>query len=220
MELGSVLQASLLIAFGRFVESLPNIVVAVLVMFFGYIISGIISDAVRKAFDRIRLEDVFKKFKVEDALGGINISHMLVRLLRWTFILLFLLAALNILHLDEVTLLIRLTLLEVPNLFKVILLVLGAAVLGEWVREVILEFNKFPMQKTLANISKLAIIFVGAVTGLQNIGIDTSFLNLVVSKLLEGVFWGVALAFGLAFGFGGQKDAADIIKKFRKKLDF
>lgn len=219
-SISSVLESSFYIAFGRFAESLPFIIAAIIVLFVGYIVAEFISSLVQRLFDRIRIEDVFRKFKVEDALGGINISHMLVRLLRWTLILIVLLFALNILQLSEVTWLIKAVLLEVPKVFIVLLLVLGAAVIGEWVREVILEFNKFPMQKTLASFSKLAIVFIGVVVGLENVGINTSFLNMLVDRVLTGVVWGIALAFGLAFGLGGQKDAGDLLRKFRKKLDF
>jgi hypothetical protein len=216
----SVLESSFGIAFGRFADSLPYIIAAAIIMFVGYMVSVFISHLVQSFFDRIRLENVFKKFKVEDALGGINITHVLVKLLRWTLILIVLLFALNVLQLDEVTWLVKAMLLEVPKIFMVLLLVLGAAVLGEWVREVLLEFSSFPLQKTIASFSKVAIIFIGAVVGLQNIGINTDFLNLVVDKLLTGVVWGIAIAFGLAFGLGGQKDAADMIKTVRKRFHF
>lgn len=214
-----IIETSFLIAVSRFADSFWNILAAIVVLFLGYVISGIIASLVQKLFDRMRLEGVFKKFKVEDALGGMNISHVLVKLLRWSLLLLALLFALNILQLSEVTWLLNNFLLQVPRIFLVVLVLLGAAVLGEWVREVILEFGKFPMQKSIAQASKLVIVFVGIVVGLENVGIRMDFFNKIVEIVLTGIMYGIALAFGLAFGLGGQKDAGDMIRKVRKKLD-
>lgn len=214
------IQAGILVALQRLVEALPYVLLSLVIVFVGYVASVIVSNFVGHLLDRIKLEEVFKKFKVEDALGGMNISHVLVKLLRWTLIMLVLMFALSVLPLPEVTVLFQAALALVPKVFIVVLLMLGAAVLGEWAREVIMEFNKFPMQRSLANIVKFAIVFTGAVIALQNADVKLDFLTKLVEIVMQGVMIGIALAFGLAFGLGGQKDAQDIIKKFRKKLDF
>ncbi len=215
----AILESSFMLAFVRFADALPYIIASLFILFAGYVVSVFVSNLVQKIFDRMKLEDVFKKFKVEDSLGGLNISHVLVKLLRWALMLLTLLFALNVLQLDEVTWFVKTVLLQVPMLFFIILIVLGSAILGEWVREVLLEFNKFPLQKSLAHFSKLAIVFIGLLVGLENMNIKLGPVYLVLNTLLNGLVWGIAIAFGLAFGLGGQKDAADIIKKTRKKLD-
>jgi len=216
----AAIQAGILVVLQRLVESLPYVLLSLAIVFVGYVGSVIFSNFVGHLLDRIKLEEVFKKFKVEDALGGMNISHVLVKLLRWTLIMLVLMFALSVLPIKEVTIIFEASLNAVPIIFKVILIMLGAAILGEWAREVLMEFNKFPMQRSMANIIKFAILFTGAVIALQNADVKLDFLTELVKIVTSGIMYGIALAFGLAFGLGGQKDAQDIIKKCRKKLDF
>lgn len=203
----------------RIVDVMPNLIAALLVVVVGYILAILISGLLQKVFDAMRLENVFKKFRVEDALGGINISQMLVKLFRWYLILWVLQFALGVLNLSELTWFINVVLMYVPVLIGISLFIIAAAVCGEWVREAILELGKFPMQKALAQSSKYAIIFVAVVVGLETAGFRMEFVREIVSILLQGLVYGLALAFGLAFGLGGQKEAGDIVRKFRKRLE-
>jgi hypothetical protein len=100
------------------------------------------------------------------------------------------------------------------------LLVISAAIIGEWIREAILELKKFYLQYTIAQGIKWAIVLMAIVVGLETVGFKMEFVRQVITLILQGIVYGIAIAFGLAFGLGGQKDAADIIRRARKRLNF
>ncbi len=198
---------------------LPNLVYAIVLLLIGFFLSGLVAKAVKRALEHLELESTFKKYKVEDALGGNQISPILVSILRWWLMLFFLQAAIEALKLTALTGFITSVLLYVPKLFGVALLIIASAVVAEWLREAILSLHKFYMQKTLSVVSKWAIILMAFMVGMETAGFQMTFVYLVFGYLLSGVTWAFAIAVGLAFGLGGQKDATDIIKRARKKFD-
>ena len=199
---------------------IPHLVYAIVLLLFGFFFAKFVAMVVKRLLEKIELEATFKKYKVEDALGGNQISSYLVAILRWWIMLFFLQAAVEALNLVAMTSFITTVLLYVPVIIGVALLLIASAVVGEWVREAILGMHKFYMQKTLAPAAKWAIIFMALMVGMETAGFQMTFVYLVFDHLLSGVTWAFAITVGLAFGLGGQKDATDIIHKARKKFDF
>jgi hypothetical protein len=185
----------------------------------GIIISDIVSKVLTRVFEGAKVEEAFKRFKVEDALGGTQVSPILVSLAHWYVVLLALNGAVAALEMNTLTLFINEVLLFAPKVIGVGLFVIAAAIVGEWVREAVMSLKRFYMQTTLAQVLRLSIMLMAIVVGLETIGFQMAFVREVFTLLLQGVVYGIAIAFGIAFGLGGQKDASDFIKKGRKRLD-
>ena len=191
-----------------------SIIIAVVALIVGVVVSDFLGDLTNKVMNYLGVEKVFKKYKVEDALGGTQITHLFALFVKWFVMIFFIEYALAALNFGAVTFFLNSLLLYVPALFGVILLVIVAAIVGEWVREAILGVHKFYLQATLATVSKWVIVLSAIMVGLDTLGFHLAFVYIVINTILQGLVYGVAIAFGL----GGQKDAADIIKKARKKF--
>lgn len=200
------------------VQFIPNLVVAILILLIGFFVTGIVRHVILGLLDFFKVEAVLKKYKVEDAMGGSNVSSLVASLIRWWVMLWFLQAAITVLNLPTMTWIINEALYYVPALIGSALLVIAAAVAGEWVREAINGMHKFYMQQTLSQMCKWFVVGIALVTGLKTIGFRVEIIEGAILTLLQGIVYGVAIAFGLAFGLGGQKDASDIIRKARKKF--
>ncbi len=202
---------------------LPNLILsillAIIVLLVGFFVSGLLGRLASDLMDYFKVESVFKKYKVEDALGGTQVTSILAAFVRWYTMLLFLQQAILILDLGVLTSFITSVLLYVPSIIGAALLVIAAAVVGEWVRETLMALHKFYMQQTLARAVKWAIILTAILVGLDTMGYHLAFVYTLVNTVLTGIVYGVALAFGLAFGLGGQKDAQQLIGKARRKFD-
>ncbi|MFH0927475.1 MAG: hypothetical protein V1822_02745 [Candidatus Micrarchaeota archaeon] len=200
------------------IQYAPNIAIAIVLLVIGYFVSEIVGRLISGVLKYLRVEEVLKKYKVEDALGGNEISPLLATAAKWYVMLLFLTEAINKLNLVSINWLVSSVLLFAPVLIGVGLLIIVAAIIGEWVRESILDLHKFYMQKTLAEISKWIIILLAIIVALETIGFQMGFVRDIFTTVLQGAIYGVAIAFGLAFGLGGQKDAQDMIRRTRKRL--
>jgi len=185
---------------------------------FGIVFSDFVGRVVTGILNYLNVEKILKKYKVEDALGGTEISPMFAKAAKWYVMLMFLTLAVNELQLSSLNPMLYVALLFAPVLIGVGLLVIVAAIIGEWVREAILDLHKFYFQKTLAEALRWVIVLLSVVVALETIGFQMGFVREVFTTILKGAMYGIAIAFGLAFGFGGQADAKDIIRKTRKKF--
>jgi len=199
---------------------LPRLLAAILIFVAGWIIASVLSWIVEKILLYIGMEKFLKRHKLEDSLGKVKLSNVLVKLSKYYVMLIFLQAAVSILNLGTITEFISAVLLYTPVFIGALLVVVAAAVLGELLKEKIREIE--PKSKTLAwlaDATKVIVVFLAIIMGLSTMGFDTVIIASSFIAILQGLVYGIALAFALAFGLGGQDDAKDIIKIVRKKTN-
>jgi hypothetical protein len=200
------------------VAFIPKLLIAILLFVAGWILASVFSWIVEKIFLYIGLEKFLKRHRLEDSLGKVKLSKLLVKLSKYYIMLVFLQASVAMLNLGTITDFISSVLLYAPIFIGALLVVVAAALLGELLKEKIIEIE--PNSKTvrwLADAMKAIVVFLGIMVGLTTMGFDTTIITSSFLAILQGIMYGIALAFGLAFGLGGQDDAKDLLKKVRKK---
>jgi hypothetical protein len=89
--------------------------------------------------------------------------------------------------------------------------------LGDFVKKVITATVTSTGQgenaETFGNIAKGGVIFLTASIALSQVGIGAN----VITSVVQSVFGGLAIAFGIAFGFGGRDWATGIVNKYLGK---
>jgi uncharacterized membrane protein len=202
-------------------EVLPGFIAAIIVFLIGWIVAVIISRVIGGVLKAIKLEMFLKDHKVEDALGSVKISDVLVKIVKYYIILIFLQAAASLVTLGTVSAFLTAVLIYAPVLIAAVLVVLAAVILGEYIKESILELkSKSPMVQLFARATKWVVIYVGVTMALATAGFDTTLISNIFLIILQALVYGIALAVGIAFGLGGQKDAQELVGKSRKMLKF
>lgn len=197
----------------------PGLIAAIIIFIVGWIVAVVISGIFSRLLRFLRLEDYLKSHRVDNALGKVMLSDVLTKLLKYYIILIFLQEAVSFLALGTISLFLTGVLFYAPALIAAIILVLVAILLGEYVKQIILELrNKSPIVQFIARATKFVIIFVGITMAMATANIDTALLNGAFLVILQGMAFGIALAVGIAFGLGGQKDAQQVISEWRKHL--
>ncbi len=198
---------------------LPNLIVAILVLIFGWVIATLISRVFAALLKSVKLEDYLKQHKVGDALGTVKVSSVLTKVVKYYVILLFFEQAASFVALGDVSDFLRVVLFYAPLLIAGVLVALVAFLLGEYIKESLEELDpKSALVKFVARASKWVIVYVGVTMALATAHFDTVLLNGIFLTILQALVYGLALAFGIAFGFGGQKDAQDMLGDWRKHL--
>ncbi len=201
------------------VAILPGLVIALIVFVLGWVVAVLISRLFAGFLKVIKLEDFLKEHKVEDSLGTIKISNVLVKILKYFIILMVLQKAISLVELGTISAFLYSMLLYAPVFIGALLIALLAFILGEYIKEVIIELQtRSPMVRFMARGVKLVIIFIGLTMALATAGFDTSLISSIFIVVLQALVFGIALAVGIAFGLGGQKDAKDMIGTWRKHL--
>jgi hypothetical protein len=201
------------------VAILPGLLIAIIVFILGWVVAVLISRLFAGFLRVVKLEDFLKEHKVEDSLGTIKISNVLVKILKYFIILMVLQKAISLVELGTISVFLYSMLVYAPVFIGALLIALLAFILGEYVKEVIIELQaKSPMVRFMARGTKLVIIFIGVTMALATAGFDTSLISNIFIVVLQALVFGIALGVGIAFGLGGQKDAKDLIGTWRKHL--
>jgi len=218
VNLDSALKASIGNILIELTKFIPKFLVAVLIFVVGWIIASLFSWVVKKVLHYLSLEKFLKTHKLEDSLGRVKISNLLVKLSKYYILLIFLQASVAMLDLGTITQFMSSVLLYAPIVIGALLILAAAAVLGELLREKVIEIEeKSRTVRWFGDATKAIVVFLGIMVGLTTIGFNTTIITNSFLAILQGVVYGIALAFGIAFGLGGQDDAKDVVKKFRKQ---
>ena len=218
---GEAITVSLLGLWERFVNFLPALVGAILVFVAGWIVAVALGKAVEHIVKIIRIDDVVEKAGTKGRLrkAGVelNIAKFFGELVKWFLILVFLMAATDILHLVQVTSFLNSIVLYLPNVIVAAVILAVAFLVGNFAYAVIKGSTKIAgivSATLLATIAKWAIVIFGFLAALIQLGVASSLIN----TIFIGFVAMLSLAGGLAFGLGGKDEAALILKKLRHEI--
>lgn len=218
---GETISISLVDFWVKIINFIPVFIGAMLIFLLGIIVASVFGKIIERfvkvlhvdqAIDRINVGEKLKKHGIE-----IQLSGFLGKLAQWFLILVFLMAATDILGLKQVTSFLNSTLLYLPNVVVATIILTIAFLLGNVAYVIVRGSTKAAgvMNATfLAKIIKWAIIIFGLLAALIQLGIATSLVNTIFTGLIAAL----SLASGLAFGLGGRDEAALILKKIREEI--
>lgn len=194
----------------RFIEFLPELIAAIVVLLIGWVIAVGLERLVSQIFTQLKVDKglhaIGTKTFLKKAGWDFEASDFFGLLVRWTILLVAFLATADILGLDRVTEFISDILGYVPNIFVavgVLLLGLLAAHFFGGVVKGAVGAAKIKAASFLAGATRWGIYIFTAIIALQQLGIAERFLNWFTVAL----FSFLALAGGLAFGLGGKEVA-------------
>ena len=204
------------------VAFIPNLIVAVVIFIVGWLIGVGVGRVVKQVVDALRVDHALRATGLERVLSraGFQLSagKFLGTLVEWFFIIVFLVASLNVLHLDTVNLfLTEVVLGYLPQVIVAALILLVAAVLAETAERVLAgsaRAAKIASAGLVGKVARYAIWIFAILAALAQLQVATVF----VQTLFTGVVIALSLALGLAFGLGGQNAAGRYIDHLSSEI--
>jgi hypothetical protein len=199
-------------ALNTFLAALPQLVGALILILIGWVLSGFLARLTTEALRRAGADRLFAQHASTvygDASTRIRPSVVAGEVVKWLVRIVFLVAAANVLGMEEVSIFLNQVLLWIPNLIVAAVILLVAPLIARFVRGMIevgageMGFTNAPL---LGRLAEIAIIAFAVVIAVNQIGIAANLVN----TLFIGIVGALALAFGLAFGLGGRDVAARI----------
>jgi small-conductance mechanosensitive channel len=217
-----VLNQSFQNLFYGLVTFLPNLVVAIIIFIIGWIIGSGLGRVVEQVINSLRIDQALKQAGVDRVLSraGFELSsgRFVGRLVEWFFIIVFLVAALDLLHLQTVNMFLTTVVLGyLPQVIVAVLILLVAAVLAQAAENVVMGSAKAAQLHAagfLGKVARYAIWIFAILAALDQLGIAPQILQI----LWTGIVIAVALAVGLAFGLGGQQSAARYLDHLQREI--
>jgi small-conductance mechanosensitive channel len=200
---------------------LPELLTALLVLVAGFLVGGILKSFV------VRL---FKTFKVNEALDAAGVDELTKRagyplkagefvgaLVKWFVILVFFVAALDILGLSQVTSFFRDDVLGyLPNVIVAVLILMVAMLVAKVASETVsaaIQASGVHNPTIFRKLTYYSIITFAVMAALNQLGIAEE----MVTTLFTGMVFALSLALGLAFGLGGKETAGKMLQKLTDK---
>ena len=204
------------------VAFIPNVVVAVIIFIVGWLVGVGLGRVVEQVVNALRIDQALRSAGIERPLSraGFELSSgkFLGFLVKWFFIIVFLVASLDVLGLTTVNLFISEVVLGyLPNVIAAVLILLVAAVVAEAAQRVVVGSAKAASLNSaglLGKVTRYAIWVFALLMALGQLNVATGF----VQTLFTGIVIAVSLALGLAFGLGGQSSAARYLEHLQSEI--
>lgn len=203
------------------IRFIPKLLLAVIIFCIGWVIAV--------TLDRV-ITRVVRLFKVDKALQSVGVEKYLERggfrldtgafvggLVRWFFLIVFLVAAINVLGLTQLNLFLGDIIAYLPNVIVAALILFAAALIANAIHRIIVGSAKgagLPSGGLLAGIAKWAIWIFAILSAMYQLGIAAPF----VQTLFTGFVAMVVIAGGLAFGLGGKDAASQYLAKLKQDI--
>ena len=198
---------------------IPIFIVAIIIALLGWVFGAIFCKLISQLIKLAKLDTALKAAGfdkiVEKAGFRLDSGAFLGALVKWFVIVAFLLAAFNVLGLDQVTGFLKDVVLGyLPQVIVAAIIILVAAIVADAMQKLVTGTAKAANIKSAnfaGNLTKWAIWTFAILAAIMQLGIAVSFIN----TLFTGIIIAVSLALGLAFGLGGQDAAARYIEKVK-----
>jgi len=193
----------------KIVEVLPGLIAALVLLMLGLVVGPIIGGLVARFVRALKIDRFSKKSGLKDALGAfgdISLGILLGKLVKWFIIIISIVAAADILKLDQVTDILSDLLFFIPDVITAVVILATGIVVGGVLESFVKKAaHGVDHYKTIAKVSRLSVIVFATLAALLQLGIAPS--------LIQILFAGVVLALALAFGLGGRAKAAETLDK-------
>lgn len=213
-SIGDQITASFFNVWLAFVNFIPELLSALVVLIIGLIVAAVLGATTRTLLSYARLDQLSERSGLTDVMTRLDMrfsfSWLIGKIVQWFFIIVFILAAVDIMGWTQVTVFLRDILLYIPNVIIAVIILAAGLMLGTFLDRLIshgISASKLPIANAplLAMISKVAVITFATLAALLQLGIAVS--------LIQILFAGLILALALAFGLGGKDKAHEILER-------
>ena len=217
-----VLSQSFQDVFTGLVAFIPNLVVAGIIFIVGWLVGVGLGRVVTQIVNSLRIDQALKSTGIESVLSraGYQLSagKFLGFLVEWFFIIVFLVASLQVLGLTQVNDFLKNVVLGyVPQVIVAVLILLVAAVVAEASERVVTGSAKAASLHSagfLGKVARYAIWIFAILVALEQLNVATGFIQ----TLFTGIVIATSLAIGLAFGLGGQHSASRYLENLQSEM--
>ncbi|MFC3477406.1 mechanosensitive ion channel family protein [Halobacterium litoreum] len=202
-------QSALREAVNEAIAFLPNLLGAVVVLVVGWLVGRVVGRAVRRVANAAGLDERIEGSSVDRFLGREERAgaKTLGRLAAWYVYLVTVLAAANVLAIDTLSEWLSTAVSYLPAFLAGIVLIVVGFVLADFVADVVARTETVTgtgYTDVFADGLRVFLYFVALVIGLDTMGVDVAILYVFAQAAAWGVAAAIALAAGIAFGWGGK----------------
>lgn len=213
----NVLQ-SLQTAFTTFMNFLPQLVGALVVLLVGYLIAKILDKVITKLLGKAKLDSRLTRNSggrfVERVSPGGSPAALVGAVVFWVIMVFVISSAIGTLGIPALTAFMALALSYLPNVLAALLIfIVGAAVSGAVAGLALRTMGDTPTGRVVRAVGPALVMAIAIFMILTQLGIAP----VIVTATYIALVGGISLASALAFGLGGRDAAADMVNSGYRK---
>jgi len=204
-----------------FIGFLPALVGALVIFMIGWFISVGVGRLVADILKRIKFNQIFERGNWKHALDKADVkvdpAGFIGAIFKWVLAIVFLLAAVEVLGLNQLAAFITDVLAYLPNVLVASLIFVVAVIISDIAEKVLrtaVESAQVGQAHMVGVIVRWSIWIFAAIAILTQLGVTPVLLQ----TLFTGLVALLVLAGGLAFGLGGKDVAAQWLQDLNRKL--
>lgn len=201
-----------------FIDFLPRLLGALIIFIIGWFIAIAVEQVIARILEKLKFNRLFEKAGWKEALEKaeftVNPAEFIGVIFKWILVIVFLLISVEILGFVQFATFLRGVINWLPNLVVAVAIFVVAAVAADILSKVTivtLEKTKVDYAKLAGKIVRWSIWVFAILAILFQLGV----VRPLIETLFTGLVAGVAIAFGIAFGWGGKEMAAELLEGWR-----
>ena len=193
----------------------PELMGAFVILILGIIIAPIFGGIVKRLVKLTNIDTLFEKTVLIGTFENLGLrftfSNVIGKLVKWFFLIAFLIAAMDVLGWTSVTEFLKEIMLYIPNVAVAIIIIAVGLIASQFVKNAVVTGLKtsntaIKNPELLGNIARWALVVFAALAALLQLG--------VAERLIEILFAGVIITLAISFGLGGKEKAARFLDRF------
>ncbi len=204
-----------------FIDFVPELIGALVVFLVGWLISIAVGKLITEILRKIKFNRIFEKGSWKGALEKAEVkvdpSAFIGGIFKWILMIVFLLAAVEILGLAQFAVLLTNILGYLPNVIVAAFIFVVAVIIADILEKVVraaVEGVKVGYGRLVGAIVKWSIWVFAILIILYQLKIGQPFM----ADLFRGIVAMIVISVGLAFGLGGRDIATETLRDLKAKL--
>ncbi len=204
-----------------FLSFMPRLVGAIIIILIGWFIADWIGRLVTEVLRKLKFDRIFERTQWQDALEKaefkVSVSHFFGEIVQWILVIVFLLAAVEVLGSRQFAIFLNKIVNWLPNLIVAVAIFVVAVIIADFAKKIIqavVEKAKVAHSELISSVVQWSIWVFALFAILIQLGIARELIQI----LFTGLIGLVVISCGIAFGLGGKDLARDILNGLRNNL--
>ncbi len=217
------IQASLGRVLDTLIQTIPNLLTALIVLLLGWLLAKLLSRLTGKALRKIKLDQLADRLNQTDTFREANITVKPVLILEkfvyWTFMFITLLMSTEILGLDLLSAQISALIDYIPDLLTALVILGVGFVMADAVKKLVANTAQsfgIPAWRFLGMLTFMVLMLIVSVTALEMAHIDTQMIRDNWNIILAGLM----LAFAIAYGIAARRVLSNVLTSYYSRGNF
>lgn len=221
VAVSDIVRSSFITLWDNVAGFLPQLVAASVVFLVGLIVAVLVAKIAQYIVKLLQIDKGLESVgfrKVWEQSGfKLNTPYFFYELIKWFFVIVFLMAAADILGLSQVAEFLKTVVFYTPNILVATIIMLGGIMIAAFLSDIVrgsVRAAQLASANFLAEGTRWVVLVFAGLISLSQLGVASEVIRIVII----GVVAAGSLALGLAFGLGGRSHADEFISKMKKQL--